>query len=117
MSGRKWVYSLVILLFTASTVTMMVHFGRMSGGDGLDYVSPYYAYENEDDSRYIGYIFDDYNKSVNLAYKDKASAEPVDDGAISISSGSVLDTESTRDNMSMQRSERIIEEREQMEGK
>ena len=114
MMGNKIFYSFIVLLLTVVCVWTIIFY------DNQDYNkvksnNTASNYENND-REYLGYIYDDYNKVVNLnyvddIYVDKNEADNLDDNS-SINTVALwaANLERTRDNIRMIRSERIIEE-------
>ncbi|KPU44630.1 hypothetical protein OXPF_17130 [Oxobacter pfennigii] len=71
------------------------------------------GYTMYDDREYLGYIFDDYNKSVNIEYVDKYCIEQDEEDLRSIFSFTSSGDEYSGDALRKLRSERIIEEEAQ----
>lgn len=108
MEGRRGFYSLLIIMITVLTVTVIIGRSNMEANLGLDYISEYYEYMDNDDREYLGYLFDDYNKNVNINYVDRLCETPADDDSMSILSPSVLNDRNHEDSARLERSEGII---------
>lgn len=103
MKGEKRFYSLLTVLIAFCAVLSMLYF--MNGSNTKNESS--YA-DDHDDGKYLGYIFDDYNKNVNLDYSED---EPLNEGGImNVISLQALDMDYTVDNIRSVRSERLIDE-------
>jgi len=112
MSRRKRVYSILTVLLTALTVSLMYYKIKLDYIASVQYSQQYSAYDSTADSEYIGYIFDDYNKRVNLGYVDKMEGEDEDNSnPVSSSSYGDLADEETKESVRAIRSEKIIKER------
>lgn len=105
---RRNFYSILAVFICVCSVFMMFYMNRLSSS-GLGSVSYYDECNSEEDSEYLGYIFDDYNKNVNLNYTDRLPEKGYD--AVNTISISAIKGGNTADNMRLIRSERIIEER------
>ncbi|HBM81003.1 MAG: hypothetical protein QME45_02755 [Clostridiales bacterium] len=68
MNTKKTViFSVIVILITVVSVYIMqIQYLR-----ALDYMRNIGVHESYDDSSYTGYIFQDYNKKVNLDYANK----------------------------------------------
>jgi len=115
--NRKVFYTIVVILMTAtSTVTMLYNYEGYYAAD-LEYEQTPVNIINYEDREYLGYIFDDYNKQVNLDYVDKVYKTFIDKSeSLEDMSFSVMNMEKTVDNIRALRSERIIEERAVKDG-
>lgn len=85
MRVRKFIYCILVITLTATSVSAMVNLKNLYPKVGLSNASDYM---NTDfmESEYLGYIFDDYNEKVNLGYVDKTHNN--DDSIKEISSSS-----------------------------
>lgn len=107
--GRRGLYSILLVMMTLITVGAIVRRGEISNINDIGYIYQYSDYMDYEDREYVGYIFDDYNKIVNIDYSDNVFKEDKDD-SINIMSAS-LSEESTKEDIRSVRSEKIINER------
>ena len=112
--GNKILYYFIVLLLTVVCVWIIIFYGNQDYNK-VKSNNTVSNYENSD-REYLGYIYNDYNKVVNLDYVDDIyvdanQADNLDDNS-SINTVTLWDAnlERTRDNIRMIRSERIIEE-------
>lgn len=108
-------YSIAVVLITMASIALMAYLNGTPYRVDTGYLQDGKNYSNEDDREYIGYIFNDYNKKVNLGYADKVSPKPSESDIVNTISLSGLGIENNAESMSRIRSERIIEQR-QLEG-
>jgi len=111
MDNRRKTYSLLVVLMTVISLSVMVYRGKINYILSMEYEEQYLNFYETEDREYLGYIFEDYNKPVNLDYVDKLNTRPVDSDSVNTISLSILDVDNNRDNMRSIRSERIIEGR------
>lgn len=74
MDTRKIYCSILTIIVTAVSVSTMIYLKNKTyavPGQYLEYT--------ENDIEYTGFIFDDYNKKVNLGYMDKAKGNVEED--------------------------------------
>lgn len=110
--NRKSFYTVLVIFMTAASVTTMLYSSAGDYGANPVVENQPVNIVNYEDREYLGYIFDDYNKRVNLSYVDKVQRVSADkNGSIEDTSLSVMTTKNTTDDVRALRSERAIEER------
>lgn len=112
MDNRKAFHSIIVVLMTTASVALMIYLNGTPYRVDTDYIFRGYDSSSEDYSEYTGYIFNDYNKKVNLGYTDKVPGKSSGEDIINTISLSGLGIENNAESMRRIRSERIIEERE-----
>lgn len=112
MKRQESLYSTVVVLITTASMALMIYLNGTSYRVDTEYIFRGDGSSSEEESQYTGYIFNDYNKKVNLGYTDKVPEKPTEDDIINTISLSGIGIENNTDSMRRIRSERIIEERE-----
>lgn len=107
MKKRKIIYIALVLVFTACSIFSIFILVRNYSSADIKYNS---AVSGSDTDKYLGYIFDDYNRNVNLDFSEDEQ-ENSNEGLLNTISPLTLDMDYTADNMRTVRSERIISER------
>jgi hypothetical protein len=105
------IYHAVVIIITVCSVGAMLYFKNNINVQGVDYDNP--TVSGLGDDEYLGYIFEDYNKKVNLGYAD--NIPPAESDIINTASLSALDMEYTPDNVRAVKSERIVDKRAVMD--
>lgn len=112
MRRHETFYSIVVVLMTSISAAMMIYLNGTPYRVDTDYIYSGYDCSSEDGNQHTGYIFDDYNKKVNLGYTDKVPDKHTENNIINAISLSGLSIENNAESMRRIRSERIIEEKE-----
>lgn len=108
--NRKEVYSIIAVIITGLSLVMIFYISILpNNNDDSINIAKIQNYSDDDNSQYIGYIFNDYNKKVNLNFVDKSSGRISDNGIVNTISLSALGIENNADSMRRIRSERIME--------
>lgn len=111
MRGRTKLYQVIVIFITICSVGAMMYFKNNLNSLNMGYDNPQAS--DLGDDKYLGYIFEDYNKQVNLEFSDNIL--PDENGNINASSLSALDMEYTPDNVRAVKSERVVDERAVMD--
>lgn len=106
---RKEVYSIIAVIITGLSLAMIFYISMLPNDNDSISIAKIQDYSDEDNSRYMGYIFNDYNKKVNLNFVDKSSGRVSDNGIVNTISLSALGIDNNADSMRKVRSERIME--------
>lgn len=110
MSIKRIAGMVVVALLTFLSISTILYIKDRDYG-----VSEGYSDYSQDIYEYTGFIFDDYNKKVNLEYKDEIQEDVNNNDDLDAISQSALEMEYTPDNMRRIRSESIIDERAVMD--
>lgn len=111
MNRYRKLYSIIVVLIAMISITMMTYLTKIPYRADSGLLFSEQGCSSEDNREYIGYIFNDYNKKVNLNYTDKISPKASESDIINTISMSGLGIENNAESMRRIRSERIIEER------